>query len=240
MPNWCDNSLEIFHHDDFDVGRVAGLFSKALQSDGSFDFNEFIPVPVDLLRKEKGGDMFDCIDLDLDNLFESQGVPDEWKETYLLEHHAYPHQNHIPKDMIGAHFLSDQYLKEKYNCSTAYEWRCEYWGTKWVGTETVVNINKNNLYINFQTAWAPPLPVIEAIVGKCPNNDYRFSAYEPGVGLLMEQGVINGESIRLDVDYDNSDTLTEEEWKLLNRWDEDTAEEYIEENEHYVRKGNDE
>ena len=42
MPNWCNNSVEIYHTDPAMIERVREAFNKGAL------LNEFIPVPADL------------------------------------------------------------------------------------------------------------------------------------------------------------------------------------------------
>ena len=230
MPNWCDNRLTIYHHDDYDIGRVAGKLGPALNTEEQvFDFQKINPVPEELLRKENSHDkLFTCIDDDIDVLFESQDIPNEWKQSYNVDHHAYPIKNHYPKDWLPSVFLPDEYLKQKYGSITAYDYRCEHWGTKWIGNELSVNITKHAIEMYFQTAWGPPDIVVETIIGWFPKNSYTFIAFEPGVGLLQKvEGTEMGGKHIHDVNLDNS-PITQEDYELLYDVDSDYAEEWWE------------
>lgn len=60
-------------------------------------------------------------------------------------------------------------LKAKYGFSDWYEWRCFNWGTKWNASEVELTLNSpKEMSIRFDTAWSPPIPVIEAIAKKFP------------------------------------------------------------------------
>jgi hypothetical protein len=63
-----------------------------------------------------------------------------------------------------------------------YDWCVENWGTKWNSYETELRKKGSwQLVITFETAWAPPLPIIEALFKKYPEVDIQFlSACEGG------------------------------------------------------------
>jgi Ferredoxin-like domain in Api92-like protein len=52
-----------------------------------------------------------------------------------------------------------------------YEWNNANWGTKWDRGEYILNHRSDNqLAIGFQTAWCPPLKVLEAVLKKYPRS----------------------------------------------------------------------
>jgi len=60
-------------------------------------------------------------------------------------------------------------LRDKYGFSDWYEWRCANWGTKWNASEVELNLETpEQIYIKFQTAWSPPIPVIKKIAEMFP------------------------------------------------------------------------
>ena len=45
-----------------------------------------------------------------------------------------------------------------------YSWRCDNWGTKWNAYEAYIeDESHDHIIYKFDTAWAPPLPVIEKL-----------------------------------------------------------------------------
>lgn len=73
-----------------------------------------------------------------------------------------------------------------------YEWCCEHWGTKWNAYHTK---RVNETTVRFQTAWATPLPVIEALSCRFPTDTlclaWADEDYGANAGLLrMHNGVV--------------------------------------------------
>lgn len=61
--------------------------------------------------------------------------------------------------------------------SGGYEWRIGNWGTKWNSYDHVVTGNT----IRFDTAWAPPMPVIKQLHTQIPTVNYTLTYKEPGM-----------------------------------------------------------
>jgi hypothetical protein len=72
-------------------------------------------------------------------------------------------------------FLGGLGMKEEQECREQgipdwYSWNCEYWGTKWNAYSTeLLDSGEYNAVIRFDTAWSPPIPVIEALRDKYPD-----------------------------------------------------------------------
>lgn len=62
-----------------------------------------------------------------------------------------------------------QEMKDKYGFPDWYAWRCARWGTKWNASSSEINLTSpTSLSLTFNTAWSPPLPIIERIADKFP------------------------------------------------------------------------
>jgi hypothetical protein len=56
-----------------------------------------------------------------------------------------------------------------------YQWSVNHWGTKWNAYCAVAGkIDKRTAYFHFETAWAPPLPVLDALAAKFPKANLRL------------------------------------------------------------------
>lgn len=64
-----------------------------------------------------------------------------------------------------------------------YEWRLENWGTKWDVTEVEVSTTNSTLTYEFDTAWAPPTPVIQKLSALFPDVRITLHYNEPGMGF---------------------------------------------------------
>lgn len=63
---------------------------------------------------------------------------------------------------------------EKYGYETWYGFCVAKWGTKWTG---VGNFNHDDTCFSFDTAWSPPLPVIEELAKKLPDDEMLILNY---------------------------------------------------------------
>jgi hypothetical protein len=56
-----------------------------------------------------------------------------------------------------------------------YQWSIDNWGTKWNAYCAVAGkTDERTAYLHFETAWSPPLPVINALAAKYPLLDMRL------------------------------------------------------------------
>lgn len=72
-----------------------------------------------------------------------------------------------------------------------YEWCCANWGTKWGVYQVVRKIRKTSLFYSFQSAWAPPEPVIRKLAQMFPKLRLKLKYFEMGAayqGILELQG----------------------------------------------------
>ena len=75
---------------------------------------------------------------------------------------------------------------------TWYEWRLEYWGTKWNASE--YHLDPENGEVWFETAWSHPYPVIIALSQQFPDCVFSVSYADEDIGSNTgEYRVQNGE-----------------------------------------------
>lgn len=58
-----------------------------------------------------------------------------------------------------------------------YDWSIQNWGTKWNAYSAIAGKpydERNEALFHFETAWAPPLPVIDALAAKFPQAHIRL------------------------------------------------------------------
>lgn len=71
-------------------------------------------------------------------------------------------------------------IKDGYN-SGGYEWCIEHWGTKWNAcTAEVFQSSLGTMFI-FETAWGPPILVIEEIARRFPKLSIELLYFEQGM-----------------------------------------------------------
>jgi hypothetical protein len=85
--------------------------------------------------------------------------------------------------------------------SGGYDWCIQNWGTKWNACNIVTNpvrtLKKSSrLDITFQTAWAPPTPIIMALAKLFPECKFTLKYYEMGAGYQGELQVQGDETLR--------------------------------------------
>ena len=68
-----------------------------------------------------------------------------------------------PKDLFLGNLGDKEY--EKYGDHNWYDWNCENWGTKWNAFESHAEVSedKTALAVDFETAWAAPIPVAKKL-----------------------------------------------------------------------------
>lgn len=85
---------------------------------------------------------------------------------------------------------------DKYGYSDWYDFRVAKWGTKWNACDVEMRLeDETEVSISFNTAWSPPLEVIEAIANKYPFADITLSYYEEGMGIQGEIKVSKGKLV---------------------------------------------
>jgi len=83
-----------------------------------------------------------------------------------------------------------------------YEWRIANWGTKWecsIDYETIDQWESGEVFIEYRTAWSPPMPIMEAVVKKYPKLLFNWKFYEESYEFW---GYFIGEKGELISDYD--------------------------------------
>lgn len=85
-----------------------------------------------------------------------------------------------------------------------YDWRVEQWGTKWdAAIDTGVEIN-GDLSYQFDTAWSPPIPVINQMIQSYPELSFRFVYVEEGPSYA---GIMEGKDGVVTVDKYEQDNV---------------------------------
>lgn len=71
-------------------------------------------------------------------------------------------------------------LSEKYGASNWYEWKVKNWGTKW-DVEADVDDQDSLIFINFDSAWAPPTAAITKLGKLFPDLHFTLTYQEGGM-----------------------------------------------------------
>jgi hypothetical protein len=122
--------------------------------------------------------------------------PEEY-DTDRMECTQCAHQ--FPRDPGGDSFPNcpecGDSAKDGYNRG-GYDWCIEHWGTKW-GLYGVFledgSPDDEFLEYTFQSAWAPPLPVIEAMSKGFPSLTFALEYFECGAGFMGSVLYVDGQ-----------------------------------------------
>ena len=58
---------------------------------------------------------------------------------------------------------------DKTGCSDPLDWKSENWGTQWNACRPNIRIEDDEVVVHFETAWAPPMPIINELCRRLPN-----------------------------------------------------------------------
>lgn len=154
MPNHCENDLYV-------SGKRADLnkFKEFCKGESTvFDFNKFIPYPEEFTKKDR----------------EAQSISDAFKNMskgacrMWLDVHGY------------IDVMKPYDVKDGFN-SGGYEWCVKHWKTKWTAYQDSIKTDKGNrLTITFQTAWSPPIPIVEKASEMFPLLEFTLKYFERG------------------------------------------------------------
>lgn len=137
------------------------------------------------------------------------------KETALLSAHRFiPYPEQYDVDRMECTKCSHQFprgqgenvmfpncpdcggsAKDGYNRG-GYDWCVEHWGTKWGLYEVELadgDFDNGRLEYTFLSAWAPPVPVIEAMSKQFPSLQFAMDYFEAGAGFMGSCEYENGE-----------------------------------------------
>ena len=87
---------------------------------------------------------------------------------------------------------------ERFGSPTWYEWAVAKWGTKWGLYDieaTDAGFEYGRISYTFQTAWSPPIPVIEAMSKQYPSLHFALDYFEGGGGFMGSCVYENGQEV---------------------------------------------
>ena len=84
-----------------------------------------------------------------------------------------------------------------------YVWCLKNWGTKWNVCDVNMTKHDNEIHLNFDTAWSPPIPIIIKLMTMFPKLSFRLTYCEPGVGFSGIFGSSDG--MMVDEEYSSKD-----------------------------------
>lgn len=102
-------------------------------------------------------------------------------------------------------------LRDMYGATDWYDWQVNHWGTKWDVEATIVNDSHseaNHVFLSklkdsdrvvtmeFDSAWAPPVPVIKHLAAQFPNTNIYHTYDESGCDFAGYGMYSNGECVK--------------------------------------------
>ena len=163
MPNHCHNRVTFYSEDTTAILRLHKVFSRALKNDDNTEttktvFGEFVPEP-------------------------------DWENTPLTENELQQYSFSDPRGQVGElPVMSDEPMMGLRFKSTGkqddrwYDWRNQNWGTKWDAYSMCIDDcdMPNGFEVEFETAWAPPEEVCNAIREQFDDLSMSWFYDEPG------------------------------------------------------------
>ena len=185
MPNWCENHITISN---------PKVFKEKCMKNGNFSFNNIIPQPKhmrvynELNMSESEEELFESLGINKENLSK------ELNNNFFCDGAI---------DFLYAKGWMDKEAERTgIKTSDWYQWNCDNWGTKWdLSTDDLDSLdldglceaikNNDSFRLQFDTAWAPPIPVLQKMAELGVVFDWECE--EGGCGIYME-GQSDGES----------------------------------------------
>ena len=164
MPNWCENDLRILGNHK-EITKVLEGIKKINPIEQVSNPN----CPEDILQLVAEA--------------HKKGTLKEIAEELLIDFNT---AAKYPEGLVYSNIA---------NKDDGYHWCVDNWGTKWNASDPCIKrIGKNSVFLQFETAWSPPKPVIIAWSQKFPKVKFSLRYYEQGMAykgyLVVKAGDI--------------------------------------------------
>ena len=159
MPNWADCELRI-------TGDSARLKEIEDRMGESHDLTVFKPIPKELENTLSGA-------ATCDNTGEhiTCGKATDFNEKIG-----------IPSKYVGFTAEEQATLLLEHGALNWYDWSQKNWGAKWPPSNVQFDNFGEEIFIRFDSPWAPPIELIAAIAKQYPDLMFDLQAFEMGVG----------------------------------------------------------
>jgi len=88
-------------------------------------------------------------------------------------------EKYISEDKNGEAFFDFDKIVPIGDVPDWYEQRMEKWGTKWNGYDLFIEES----FVEFSTAWSPPVPIIQKLAELHKEYTFKLEYYEPGMAF---------------------------------------------------------
>ena len=229
MPNWCVNQVDV-KGDEADVARLIELVKG---DEDAFDFAKIVPVP-DSPHYAVGEGQNDFLCGCKKVWVETKAQVGKYDEEGYEAAEGHWEANGLPivKEVLNNGTIRD-FVSAGFGgvevCPTHkvgqissqpdwwYNWNVANWGTKWNCAEVWhdraddMNTAGRTSY-NFDTAWSPAEPVIEALAEQFPTLTITHRYCEGGMGFAGEVVYERGSFVSRDEYSGDHDNLSDEAW----------------------------
>lgn len=197
MPNWCRNEIAFRA-----PPKTLAAFRQLMGAErGAFDFEALAPMPPELSRCNMADESAYHVkygEWNQEPFFGSRNWPHREAALQAARHpenaerwffHEEPDPSKpdtmrpVPRtfdeaaDMAHANVLNHGHVYWR-------GWCGEHWGTKWNVTEGAAWESHPGVErVSFETAWSPPLPVLELLAQRFPDAEIEGEYNEPGMGF---------------------------------------------------------
>ena len=198
MPNWCYNTLEIIGSKE-ELDKFKDILFKPEEFEVICKSDEKENLRTEFLEKLKQKPDF------LENISEfarikTQPIDDfinkDFKKDKVYTYHNLSLNEHgdvINKKENG--FLNNFYPLPKEEEENWYDWRVNYWGTKW-DLDIDIQINEDDcILLSFDSAWAPPTAWLDKVSYDFPELHFILNFEEGGVGFKGTYEICRSEDI---------------------------------------------
>jgi hypothetical protein len=160
MPNHCENDLYI-QGEQADTDALL-LHIGMLKPKPEFDFNTLVPYPDPFKTMDDEAEAFGWA--------KRPSASDPERAFKLAE----------LKKIEQAYVAKWGTTNDGFN-SGGIEWRHDNWGTKWNAYDVARRDYDGRICVTFQTAWAPPTPIIVALAKRFPTVTISLEYFERGM-----------------------------------------------------------
>ena len=172
MPNWCENTLEIYSEDTEKMKEFYDFFGGQDKFVENFSFNNIITLPQELDGTRSPSRIISQETYDrYTQLEKKHNIKDSQDVVRLVEDGTLTEEE---RDLLWKEGITQEMSdmrKSEYGYDNWYDWQVNNWGTKWdINNEIHVDdFHDEGCTLVFQTAWSPPEPIVHKLQEMFPD-----------------------------------------------------------------------
>ncbi len=181
MPNWCENTLEIYGDTD-KMKEFYDFFGGQDKLQENFCFNNIKTLPQELDGTRSPSNIVSQEDYDrYTQLEKKHNIKDTQDVNRLVEDGTLTEEERGVLWKKGITQEMSDMRKAEYGYDNWYDGQVNNWGTKWDLSELVVNdLDDYQCTLIFKTAWCPPEPIVDKLRDMFPDLEFY--------GMWIEEG----------------------------------------------------